>query len=180
MLVTLTAVPRGWRALQLRRDALQIEHAYVEIAAGLEPHLEAAARAAYLGPRLLHQRQRRHARLERKQNLALDDLRCAAGPREGDEDAVAGQRGEELDGYAPPGNGPHQHDAQEEHRHRHRAPDGNAQHGPAEAGRCVAHVATPVRLKPDTTWLRHRSADSAPASRAQVVQDEIQTGQHEH
>ena len=130
--------PPRLRALQRGRDALQFELAHPEVGAGLEAHLKAARRAPNFAPALRHAGQGGHPCLQGQQDLAFDDLGFAAGPREVDEQAVAGQRGEQLDGHALPRHRSHQHDAQKEHRHRDRPANGEAQHvrrPPAPAAR---------------------------------------------
>src|SRR5690606_57292 len=62
------------RARELRREAAQLELAHAVVRAALDLEREPPARAVDLAPRLLDTRQLADARLERQQDLALDDL----------------------------------------------------------------------------------------------------------
>ena len=104
--------PPRLRALQRGRDALQFELAHPEVGAGLEAHLKAARRAPNFAPALRHAGQGGHRACQGQQDLAFDDLGSLPGRVRVDEQAVAGQRGEQLDGHALPRHRSHQHDAQ--------------------------------------------------------------------
>jgi hypothetical protein len=97
------------RAGELGRNVTELELSHPDVRSPLEPESEPPASAVDLAPRLGNPGQLSDTRLERQQDLALDDVRLGARARERYEQLIASQRGEQFDRNPLPGEEPEQH-----------------------------------------------------------------------
>ena len=148
----------GLRALELGRDAAQLELAHAMIRAALELEREPPIRAVHLAPRLFEPGELADTRDERQQDLALHDLGLGAPAPELDRELLAGERRQELDRNAVPRERAEQHQRDEHHRRRRRPADGQRE-------RVYGHA-------------RALSRYTRPRARAHAIEHEIEARRH--
>jgi len=112
---------------ELGGHASEVELAHLEVGTVLELHGQAPARTADLGPGLFHSVELGHTGLDGHQDLALDHLGLAPRSIEADVEILTGDRGNQLDGDAGPGDPAHGEEGQKEHRRGDGTANGKAE-----------------------------------------------------